>query len=155
MQDSPYYASIDCGQKGVICLWDSDFDEFETFSMPMLDKRIIDGDTLAYLLLGVEQVFIELQYTKKNQRGMITNIMNYGIAYHSARLVTDNVEEVSAIKWVTAMNLHNPKGRNLLLPKKTKATRIKEVKRLLGYDCATHDEADSILIGLYAKEFLL
>jgi hypothetical protein len=152
-------AGIDAGQTGYICIYNTSTSSIiRTLKMPLLQKhkKFIDAQAVANMLIGVDRIFIEDQFSPhaKNQKGMKTNIMNYGILYSACINTNIEVIEVQPSIWTRALGLSNI-GRSAFLPKLTKKDRLRKVKELFRVNLKNHNEADSILIAHYAHKFLL
>ena len=145
------YASIDCGQKGGIAIWQGT--ELETVApMPTNTDKTLNMIVVKKILETVDHVIIEEQFDPhgKNQRGMRTNIMNWGMIRGTALSLGKEVTDLNANEWVSALGLSN-RGRSPMLPKLTKADRAKKANTLYNLAISSRDDglADSVLIGYY------
>ncbi len=143
--------SIDCGFKGGLCFW-QDLKPSVIMPMPIKANKTLNMPYIMNLIRDADVVIIEEQFDphSKNQRGMRTNIMNWGMIRGVAMALNKEVIDVNANEWVTSLGLSN-RGRSPMLPKSTKKDRAKKANMLYNINIDPKDDglADAILIGHY------
>jgi len=143
--------SIDCGQRGGLCFW-QELKPSVIMPMPVNKDKSLNMPYIMNLIQDADIVIIEEQFSphSKNQKGMRTNLVNYGMIKGVALALGKEVIDVNANEWVTALGLSN-RGRSPLLSRLTKADRARKANVLYGTSIDTKDDglADSILIGHY------
>ena len=144
---------VDCGLKGGISFFNMGIlDRF--MPMPTINnrKKELDMDEVFKAFSSAKTIFIEGQYSPhgKNQRGMDTNIANFGRLLGIAELVCDDVQVVNATQWKSYYNLNN-KTRSPLLGKANKQTAVDRCNQMFetSFTKAQDGMAESVLIGHY------
>lgn len=153
------YASIDCGIKGGIAIWEGT--ELKVVApMPINKDKSLNMVAIKNVLNNVDAVIIEEQFNPNNQKdkngkkinnqGGRTNIMNWGMIRGVALSLGKEVIDLRASEWVTALGLSN-RGRSPMLPRITKKDHVILCNSLHGTDINTRDDglADAVLIGHY------
>jgi len=146
---------IDCGLKGGVAIFKMGMLD-KVYPMPTIDNRKeeIDVNALFEIIVGAKTVFVEKQFSphQKSQKGMETNIKNFGKVLAVAGLVCEDVEVINATQWKTYYNLNN-KTRNPLLSKATKVTSVIKCNELFGteFKKAQDGMAEAVLIGNYGN----
>lgn len=130
------YLSIDCGLNGGTCSWES-LKPVLVESMPTIvnnGNKVLDMVAIKDKMQKHNVIVIEEQFSPhgKNQRGMKTNLVNYGMILGIA----------------LSLGVSN-KGRSPLLPRLTKKHRAIKANRLynLNLKQAEDGKADSVLVG--------
>jgi len=145
------YASIDCGIKGGIAIWEGT--ELKVVApMPINKDKSLNMVIIRNTLQNVDTVIIEEQFSphSKNQKGMRTNLVNYGMIKGVALSLGREVIDLRASEWVSALGLSN-RGRSPMLPRITKKDHVILCNSLHGTSISTRDDglADAVLIGYY------
>lgn len=152
-------ASIDCGIKGGIAIWQGT--ELKVIApMPINKDKTLNMVAIKKVLESVDVVIIEEQFNPSNQRakngknfnnrGGKTNLVNYGMIRGVALALGKEVTDLRAGEWVSALGLSN-RGRSPMLPRITKKDHVILCNRLHNTAINTRDDglADAILIGHY------
>ena len=146
------YISVDCGLKGGLTFWSSVGVIESIISMPLTSDGELSMLKLMDMFKTGDTIIIEDQFSPKgkNQAGMKTNLVNFGMIVGIAKALGKDTRIIRASTWTSALGLSNV-GRSPLLPKLTKKDRTIKANELYSLNLKPSQDgmADSVLIGHY------